>query len=472
MRGARWKRSGRRWRRRVAGRSLNRNENRRPRLEEADHRIGRLRRPVGVETKIVQSAPANSVRVLILRERLRTPGQSTGSLGRTPGRIGKARVPQCSILGTSRMIGRSVKPEVAHYDSTSQRHSEELDRAIQVHIIDGIFVVPDARVGPRHFIGNEGAAIDSRLRFDRIDGRSSPGIDGRVHSHGGCRGGKSEARAASNIKLTVGGIVVHVALPGMGLAPGVFVWAQVLHFGVISCAWVQGRVQVATLDQKPVRCPCVRVAGVVQGGRCEGARKGVYPGARTQAVLVRVLTRYVYISASRAQMGLVLGGTRATKAAHIIYVCCEHMLYPGLAYLLKAIGIGRSAAHSIEILRYDWMIRIWQRKNLHWHVAGVANGRLHAQANLGPFTSKLSEAFFCRICRSHFSRNDIGSGIKTFRGSLRLSRNWISRAVAQEQKQREHEATKDSPEHYLNLSTPWVKSSRIGRSRCYGAPRS
>ena len=44
--------------------------------------------------------------------------------------------------------------------------------------------------------------------------------------------------AATDIKLTVGGVVVHVALPGMTLAPDVFVWSEVLTFGEIGRARV------------------------------------------------------------------------------------------------------------------------------------------------------------------------------------------------------------------------------------------
>ena len=42
--------------------------------------------------------------------------------------------------------------------------------------------------------------------------------------------------AAGDGKLTVGGVIVHVALPGMTLAPSVFMWSHILAFGKISRA--------------------------------------------------------------------------------------------------------------------------------------------------------------------------------------------------------------------------------------------
>src|ERR1043166_857689 len=162
LRGSGWKRSGGRWRRRITGRSLDSNKNRPSGLEEADHRACRLRWLIGVEIKIIQNAPADGVRVLVLRERLRTPGQRARGLNRTPGRITKACISEGSIVGKARMIERSVKPNVAHGNSTSQGHPEELNRAIQVHIIDGILVVPDAGGWIRYLIGNVPTAIGSQ----------------------------------------------------------------------------------------------------------------------------------------------------------------------------------------------------------------------------------------------------------------------------------------------------------------------
>ncbi len=59
------------------------------------------------------------------------------------------------------------------------------------------------------------------------------------------------------------------------------------------------------------------------------------------------------------------------------------MFHRGLANLLKAFGVGRSAAHSIEILGNDWVIVVWQRKPVNWLIAVVTRVCCHRQADLG-----------------------------------------------------------------------------------------
>ena len=153
-----------------------------------------------------------------------------------------------------------MKPEIAHRDSRSQRHTEGLNPAIQILVVDRVFIMPNPSDWARHLVGNERTAIDSRNGLDRIDGRSSPGIDGRGHSHRGSNGRKAETRRAGDIETTVGRIVIHVALPRVSLAPGVLMRSDVLSFGVIRRARIQRRVQVAAFHKNPVRYAGVSVA--------------------------------------------------------------------------------------------------------------------------------------------------------------------------------------------------------------------
>src|ERR1044071_7116968 len=95
------------------------------------------------------------------------------------------------------------------------------------------------------------------------------------------------------------------------------------------------------------------------------------------------------------------------------------MLDPGLANLLKAIVVVRSTAHSIEILRYDRMVCIWQPKVIHWHVSGVANNCAHAQADLSPGASKLFESF--TDYGTNISRDNIGPRVKHSRSALSIA---------------------------------------------------
>ena len=104
--------------------------------------------------------------------------------------------------------------------------------------------------------------------------------------------------------------------------------------------------------------------------------------------LTRILTRGIRIGASHAESGGVWG-RGATKAASIVLVRPEGVLHPGLAYLLKAIIVVRSATHAIEILRKDRMVFVRQLKEMQFLVSVVAAGRSDCQADLGPATSKL-----------------------------------------------------------------------------------
>jgi len=160
------------------------------------------------------------------------------------------------------MIYRGMKPEIAHRDSGSQGHAEGLDPAIKILVIDRVLIMPDPSGWVRHFVGNEGTAIGSRNRLDWIDGRSRPGTDGRDRSRRGSDRRKGETRRASDIETAVGRIVIHVALPGVSLAPDVLMRSDVLRFGIIRRARIQRGVQVAHFHKDPVRCAGVSVARV------------------------------------------------------------------------------------------------------------------------------------------------------------------------------------------------------------------
>ncbi len=179
----------RRWRRcrcSIRRRALNPNGDWRPCLEETDRRVHSLRRTIGIETEVIQRAPANGVGVLVLRKSLRAPAQSAGGLILRPGSVAKSRAGLCSIIGNSRMLRRRMKPDIADRDSASQRHTERLDPAIEILIIDRVLIMPHARDRAGHFVGNKPLAIDSGLGLERTNRRSSPGVDGRGRAHGGC----------------------------------------------------------------------------------------------------------------------------------------------------------------------------------------------------------------------------------------------------------------------------------------------
>src|SRR5438309_5331160 len=114
-----------------------------------------------------------------------------------------------------------MKSEIAHRDSRSQRYTEGLNRTIKILVIECVFIMPNAGRGVRYLVANERTAIDSSGRLDRIDRRSRPGIDGSGRSHRGSNSRKAETRRAADTELAVGCVVIHVALPGVSLAPRV-----------------------------------------------------------------------------------------------------------------------------------------------------------------------------------------------------------------------------------------------------------
>ena len=177
-----------------------------------------------------------------------------------------------------------MKSDVTHGYSGCQGHSERLDGAIEVLVIDRVLVMPEASDWTGYFVANEGNAIDSWSWLDRVDRRPGPGVDRRLHSHRGPHGREAERGGATNSELTVGNIVVHVALAWISLAPDVFVGSDVLTFGEVSRTRIRRCVQVARCHRDPVGGPGVSVARVVVW-RCRrvsprvNAGKGIHPGA-------------------------------------------------------------------------------------------------------------------------------------------------------------------------------------------------
>ena len=130
-----------------------------------------------------------------------------------------------------------MKSDVRYIYPWSKRHGEGLDGAIEVLVVKRVFIVPDAGTGVRHFKAHKPDAIVSWIRLSPKYGRPSPREDSWLLAHSGANGTKTEGcRAATHVIPLVGSIVVHVALAGMTLAPGVFVRDDVFRFGKIDGA--------------------------------------------------------------------------------------------------------------------------------------------------------------------------------------------------------------------------------------------
>ena len=135
------------------------------------------------------------------------------------------------------MLNRRMKSDVRYSYPWPKRHGEGLDRAIEVLVVERVFVVPDAGTGVRYFEAHEPDTIVSRVGLMLVYRRAGPGHDRWLLTHGRAHSAKGEVcRAATHVIPLVGSIVVHVALARMTLAPGVFVRDDVFRFGKIGSA--------------------------------------------------------------------------------------------------------------------------------------------------------------------------------------------------------------------------------------------
>jgi hypothetical protein len=107
-----------------------------------------------------------------------------------------------------------------------------------------------------------------------------------MHSLRRCGRAKRETRGAADGKLTIGHIVIHVALAGMRLTPGIFMRSDILTFSKISGACIERGVQIIDLNSNSVRYSVVAVAAVVIRSIRKLPGKWFDPGARTDAILL------------------------------------------------------------------------------------------------------------------------------------------------------------------------------------------
>jgi hypothetical protein len=164
------------------------------------------------------------------------------------------------------MLQRRVKADVGDVYSGSNWHAERLDSAIEILVVQRVFIVPYASSGVRDFVTHEPDTIVSRVRLNLAHGRACPSHDRRRPSHGWACTGKTKGLVDSGYGVrTVRSVVIHVALARMTLAPGVFVRDDVLSFSKIRRTRVQRRVQVVNVNQNSVRRYVMSVAAVIVG---------------------------------------------------------------------------------------------------------------------------------------------------------------------------------------------------------------
>ena len=183
---------------------------------------------------------------------------------------GRAAIPLAikrAVVCPAGLLWRRVKPDVTYVDSGSYRHGKGLNSAIKVLVIEYILIVPDVRRRVGHFIAYEPDPIVARIGLNVVHCRACPSIDCRLHPDGRGDCGKCEGGCPADRELTMGDIVVHVALPGMALTPGVFMWANVYRFAKIGRPLIKVLVEIVDFHANPVRHAIVVVAAVIVRGR-------------------------------------------------------------------------------------------------------------------------------------------------------------------------------------------------------------
>ena len=106
-------------------------------------------------------------------------------------------------------------------------------------VIDRVFIVPDTSRWVGYLIAHKPNAVVPWVRFDLIYRRASPRHNGRLLSHGGTCFTKTKRLVNSEYAvLTVGSVVIHVALSRVTLAPDAFIWDDVIRFSEVCCSRV------------------------------------------------------------------------------------------------------------------------------------------------------------------------------------------------------------------------------------------
>ena len=95
--------------------------------------------------------------------------------------------------------------------------------------------------------------------------------------------------------------------------------ANVRRFPKITCAGIQGGIQVIDFRANSMRHAVVTVAAVIVGSRRKSSSERVNPGTGADAVLIAIQAGGVWIRAPRAELWTwVTGRARVTSAANTI----------------------------------------------------------------------------------------------------------------------------------------------------------
>ena len=76
-----------------------------------------------------------------------------------------------------------MKADIADVHSGAKGTAERLNAAVEVLVIEGVFVMPHPGTWVSHFVTHKPNPVVAWIGFELADRRASPGHDGRLHLH-------------------------------------------------------------------------------------------------------------------------------------------------------------------------------------------------------------------------------------------------------------------------------------------------
>ena len=98
---------------------------------------------IGIKPEVIQRAKANRIRILILRKSFRVPSDRACVLRNIPRSAAVTLIVECAVVCPAGFLTRGVKPDVRDVYSGWERHAEGLDRAVEVLVVQRVFIVPN-----------------------------------------------------------------------------------------------------------------------------------------------------------------------------------------------------------------------------------------------------------------------------------------------------------------------------------------
>ena len=223
-----------------------------------------------------------------MRKCFTVPGNGIGCLGHSPGCVAVTLIVKCVVVSPAGLLRRRVKTDVGNINTGPQGHTEGLDSAVEILVIQSVLIVPDPGSWVSHLVSEEPDAIIPRIGLDLVHCHACPSHEGRSPSNCGVNRGKCEASCAGDAELPIRNVVVHVAFARMVLAPCVLVGSHILGFGEVCSALVQALVQIIDVNPHPMRYAIVRMAAVVVRRGWISTGEWIDPCARTDAGLAAI----------------------------------------------------------------------------------------------------------------------------------------------------------------------------------------